>query len=171
MSIEVRLPLIILALLGSVSLAHAQAQRPDNPNHSTQEPSTNSAPGSPTAGVFVDGRLAVPGAPDGDTVPSKFSEKNAADDKLPILGYTFKYLTDEQRHAIYQGVKTTDAAAAKTEPQIGEALSITIAFAPFPTDLDGQVPGLTRYRFIKSGDRLVLVNPANRTVVGIIAPN
>ena len=34
-------------------------------------------------------------------MPSKFSAKNAADDKLIVLAYTLKLLTDEQRRAIY----------------------------------------------------------------------
>src|SRR5688572_24931570 len=38
--------------------------------------------------VFVDGALSVPGAPkDGDTVPSKFSARNAASDRLPIVAF------------------------------------------------------------------------------------
>jgi hypothetical protein len=46
------------------------------------------------------------GAPaDSDTVPAKFSAKNAADDKLITVAYTFKKWTDEQRRAIYQALK------------------------------------------------------------------
>src|SRR5262249_42452734 len=55
--------------------------------------------------VFVNGALAVPGAAtDTDTVPSKFSEKNAADDRLVTLAYTFKLLGREERSAIYQAL-------------------------------------------------------------------
>jgi hypothetical protein len=48
--------------------------------------------------------LAVPGAAT-DTIPAKFSEKNAADDRLIIVAYTFKLLNPEQRSAIYQALK------------------------------------------------------------------
>ena len=69
-----------------------------------EEPSSHAASDKPgDNSVFVNGALAVPGAPaNTDTVPAKFSEKNANDDKLITLAYTFKLLTDEQRRAIYE---------------------------------------------------------------------
>jgi hypothetical protein len=164
---------MLLALLSGVSLAAAQsAQRPDKPEHSTKEPTTDSAQRAPDSGVFVNGRLAVPGAPDGDTVPSKFSEKNAADDQRPIAGYTFKHLTDAQRHAIYQSVTGQSQAAAvtKVDLRVGDQLPSTAALAPLPDELSAQIPGVTRYRFAKAGDNLLLINPGNRVVVGIIRP-
>ena len=45
-------------------------------------------------------------------MPSKFSAKNAADDKLIVLAYTLKLLTDEQRRAIYDELKGQRAGAA-----------------------------------------------------------
>src|SRR5215831_4386575 len=41
----------------------------------------------------------------------KFSARNAADDKLITIAYTFKTLTDEERRAIYQALKGQPAAA------------------------------------------------------------
>jgi LTXXQ motif family protein len=68
----------------------------------------------PANAVFVNGVLAVPGAPaNTDTVPAKFSARNAADDKLITIAYTFKTLTDEERRAIYQALKGQPAAAFK----------------------------------------------------------
>src|SRR5215472_13132981 len=59
----------VLALAASFDFAIAQ-----------QPPAANAQP--PQA-AFVNGALAVPGAPaNTDTIPAKFSEKNAADDKL-----------------------------------------------------------------------------------------
>jgi hypothetical protein len=46
-----------------------------------------------------------------DTVPAKFSAKNAADDKLVTIAYTFKTLTDDERRAIYQALKDQPASA------------------------------------------------------------
>src|SRR5712691_1020697 len=55
----------------------------------------------------------VPGAmPGSDTVPSTLSEKNAADDKLITIAYTFKNLADEQRRAIYQALKDNPVRSA-----------------------------------------------------------
>jgi hypothetical protein len=86
----VRTSALALAFIGSVGLATAQ-----------QQPPPNASP--PANAAFVNGALAVPGAPaNTDTVPAKFSAKNAADDKLITITYTFKTLTDDDRGAIYQ---------------------------------------------------------------------
>ena len=90
---------LVLAFVASVGLAAAQ-----------QQPPPNASP--PANAVLVNGALAVPGAPaNTDTVPAKFSAKNAADDKLITLAYTFKTLTDEDRRAIYQALKAADEVA------------------------------------------------------------
>ena len=84
---------LALAFVGSVGLAVAQ-----------QAPAQNNA--------LVNGALAVPGAPaNTDTVPAKFSVKNAADDKLITVAYTFKTLTDDERRAIYQALKDQRSSA------------------------------------------------------------
>ena len=65
----------VLALAASLDAAIAQ-----------QPPAANAQPPQP---AFVNGALAVPGAPPNtDTIP----EKNAADDKLITLAYKFKTL-------------------------------------------------------------------------------
>src|SRR5262245_11259466 len=101
---------MVLALLGGVAVAAAQqpSPHPDAQQQSQQEKAQQTPPGktgkdepsahAPSAKplddkVFVDGALAVPGAPaDTETVPAKFSQKNAADDKLITVAYTFKML-------------------------------------------------------------------------------
>ena len=79
-----------------------------------REPSSHAPSAKPAENsVFVNGALAVPGAPaNTDTVPAKFSEKNAADDELITLAYTFKLLSDEQRRAICGGLKGQPAGPA-----------------------------------------------------------
>src|SRR5262249_28626271 len=68
--------------------------------------------GPPANAVFVNGALAVPGAPaNTDTVPAKFSAKNAADDELITIAYTFKMLTGEERRTVYQALKGQPTAA------------------------------------------------------------
>ena len=121
---------LALAFVGSVGLAAAQQQPPPaEPQQQMQqdkaqqtpsgkmgkeEPSSHAPSAAPRAdAVFVNGALAVPGAPaNTDTVPAKFSAKNAADDKLITLAYTFKTLTDEQRRAIYEALKGQPAGPA-----------------------------------------------------------
>src|SRR5260221_915944 len=95
----VRTSALALAFVGSIGLAAAQ-----------QQPPPNASP--PANAVLVNGAFAVPGAPaNTDTVPAKFSAKNAADDKLIIIAYTFKTLSDEERRAIYQALKGQPTAA------------------------------------------------------------
>jgi len=80
----------VLALAASFDFAIAQ-----------QPPAANAQP--PQA-AFVNGALAVPGEPaNTDTIPAKFSEKNAADDKLITFAYTFKTLSNEERRARRSG--------------------------------------------------------------------
>ena len=68
----------------------------------TTEPSSKAKSGT-DENVFVNGVLTVPGAPtDVDTAPAKFSERTAADDRLPIVGYRLKQLSEAQRREIAQ---------------------------------------------------------------------
>lgn len=69
-----------------------KAQQTPSGQMGKEEPSSHAPSPKPADNsVFVNGALAVPGAPENvDTVPSKFSAKNAADDKLTTAAYTFK---------------------------------------------------------------------------------
>jgi hypothetical protein len=86
-----------IALIAGLTAAAAQQQIPanqatnpigDGPFKSQQggkeEPSSH-ASGKNTDAVFVDGKLNVPGAPDGQTVPSKYSKHNAEIDAQPLI--------------------------------------------------------------------------------------
>jgi Protein of unknown function (DUF1236) len=115
--------------------------------------------------VFVNGALAVPGAPAStDTVPAKFSEKNAADDKLITLAYTFKLLTDEQRRAIYEGLKGQEAGPAFN---VGVELPSSTELRPVPNDVAARVPQTKDYRYAVADNRVLLVSPVGRLVVGV----
>src|SRR5262249_31394283 len=114
---------LALVLLGSVGFAVAQQRPPEsdgqqrlqqeNWQHTPsgkmgkEEPSSHAAETKPQPNAaFVNGALAVPDAPaNTDTVPAKFSQKNAADDELITIAYTFKTLTDDQRRAVYEALK------------------------------------------------------------------
>jgi hypothetical protein len=117
--------------------------------------------------VFVNGALAVPGAPaNTDTVPAKFSEKNAKDDKLVTLAYTFKLLTDEQRRAIYEGLKGQEAGPA-FNADVGVELPSSIELRPVPNDVAARVPQTKDYRYAVAENRVLLVAPVGRFVVGL----
>ena len=179
---------LVLALLGSTALGagDAVAQQPppavepqqqqqqekalqtESGKMGKEEPSSHAPSQKPTDNsVFVNGALAVPGAPaNTDTVPAKFSEKNAADDKLSTAAYTFKLLTDQQRAAIYTGLKGQLAGPA-FNADIGIELPPSVELRPVPDDVVARVLQTKDYRYAVADNRVLLVSPVTRYVVGV----
>jgi Protein of unknown function (DUF1236) len=178
----------VLALLGSTALSaglaiaqqpppagepqqqqqQEKAQQTPSGKMGAEEPSSHAPSPKPADNaVFVNGALAVPGAPaNTDTVPAKFSEKNAADDKLITLAYTFKLLTDEQRRAIYDGLKGQSAGPA-FNADVGVELPATVELRPVPNDVAARVAQTSDYRYAVADNRVLLVSPVTRYVVGV----
>jgi hypothetical protein len=172
-----------LALLAGASLAIAQqpapptepqqqsqqdkAQQTPSGQAGKEEPSSNAPAVKPRDdAVLVDGALAVPGAAaDTDTVPAKFSAKNAAADKLITIAYTFKTLTDEQRRAIFEALKGQPAGAS-FNANVGDQLSPAVELRAVPNEIAARVPQTRDYQYAVSSDRVLLVSPADRIVVG-----
>src|SRR5262245_30623091 len=70
-----------------------KAQQTPSGQMGKEEPSSHAPSAAPPANaVLVNGALAVPNAPATDMVPAKFSAKNAADDALITIAYTFQPL-------------------------------------------------------------------------------
>jgi Protein of unknown function (DUF1236) len=173
-----------LALLGSAGLAVGQQPPPpaDGQQQSQQEKAQETTSGktgkeepsshTPTEkpaenAVFFNGALAVPDAPrDTQTVPAKFSEKNAADDKLITTAYTLKALTAEQRRTILQALKDQPAGGA-FNADIGAKLPPAIELRALPAELAAQVPQTKDYQYAVADNRVLLVAPINRVVVGV----
>ena len=145
-----------------------KAQQTPSGKMGKEEPSSHAPSAKPADNsVFVNGALAVPGAPaNTDTVPAKFSEKNAADDKLITLAYTFKLLSDEQRRAIYEGL-TSQPAGPAFNADIGVELPSSIELRPVPNDVAARVPQTKDYRYAVADNRVLLVSPVGRFVVGV----
>jgi hypothetical protein len=113
------------------------------------------------------GEQPVPGAmPDSDSVPSTISAKNAADDKLITTAYTFKNLSEEQRRAIYDALKDRPAGSA-FNADVGTELPHAIELHAMPNDLVERVPQTKDYQFAVADNRVLLVSPATRIVVGV----
>ena len=130
-----------------------------------EEPSAH-APTQSTA-VFVDGKLNVPGAPtDSQTVPAKFSERNDKIDKLPIMAMPLG-LSDEQRRAILDSVKQANPPVQTTAAKPAEELAIDIVVHDL--GVAANIPEVARLKFVRTSDRVLLVEPSNRVVVGEIA--
>ena len=175
---------LVLMLLGGTSVALAQQPSPpaDAQQQSQQEKAQQTQSGKtgtvapsalaptdkpPANAVFFNGALAVPDAPaNSQTVPAKFSAQNAADDKLVILAYTFKTLSDDQRRAIYQALKDQPAGQA-FNADIGVELPPAVELHPMPAEVANRVPQTKDYRYAISDNRVLLVAPINRVVVGV----
>jgi Protein of unknown function (DUF1236) len=132
--------------------------------------STTPASQQPT---FVDGKLAVPGAAaDSQTEPAKFSGKNDAIDKLDQNALTEKQLTAEQRHALHQRLGTgreTTGSGGDALAREGVALPASVELRPLPDDVMREMPNIAMYKYTRVGDKVLLVEPANRVVVAVIS--
>ncbi len=160
-----RSSVLALALLGApvVALSQDASHTPKAPH-----PGPNATPPaadahSTNAGTPVQ---PVPGAmPGSDTVPSTMSEQHAADDKLIILAYTFKNLSDEERRAIFAGLKGSAGQAFNAD--IGTQLPLSIGLKPVPPEIVAKVPQTAGYQYTVANNRVLLVSPPNRIVAGV----
>ena len=144
----------------------------------TTEPSSKVKSTTDTS-VFVNGVLAVPGAQtDVDTAPAKFSARTAADDAVPIAGYVLRHLTDEQRRAIFQSVhgkQVTKVGAVPTDSStmVGALVPTAVALdglSPLPEDAVASLPEMRTVMFTTAGEKVLLVNPRTRVVIGVLNP-
>jgi hypothetical protein len=148
-----------------------QNKQGDNATHSTpgragtEEPGSH-APSQDTA-VFVNGKLNVAGAPaDSQTVPAKFSQRNDAIDKLPILGMSLGF-SEEQKRAIADAVRKTNAPVTASAAKVSDELALNIVVQDLPASASD--PALAKLKFVRAQDRILLIEPTNRIVIGEIA--
>ena len=186
------IPLVLVALLGGYGLASAQEKVDESKKQElkqvapvpptgkdpsgqagTQEPSTKVTGSSPSSGVFVDGKLAVPGAAaDGETVPSKYSARNAAIDKLPIVAFSLR-LTEAQKREIYGQLHSGPGGLALSPgyAMVGAEIPADIALRdlrPVPESLTARFPELRWTSYLIEGPSVLLAD-ANNMVVGVLS--
>jgi hypothetical protein len=182
MTNHVRGALLTVALFGGIGVAPAQspaqspgniesAQHPQVPGRDgVEEPSVKQAP-KPAAegGVFVDGRLNVPNAPDEtSTTPSKVSQRNQQLDNIPIMARG-PQLTDAQRKLIVERVMAAGGAPAQVVAAPTAQLPAGVEMHPWPSDIAGQVPSIRDTKYVKLSDKVLVVRPESRIVVEEIA--
>jgi hypothetical protein len=132
-----------------------------------EEPGSHgpSTDGSPSP-VFVNGALNVPGAPaDSQTVPAKFSKRNDAIDHLPIMGMSLG-LSDEQKRKIVESVRAANVPVASSNAKVSDELAWTVKVEDLPASAND--PDLAKLKYVRTQDRILLVDPPNRIVVGEI---
>lgn len=180
--VVLRSGLISLAILMTLGVAFAQqgkdlaspeqkaqqekAQQSKEGQTGTTEPSSHADLADDTA-ALVNGRLAVPGAPaDSQTVPAKFSERNAALDALPTMAFPLP-LTDDQRSRIRDAV--SKAPVENATARSAELLPNGIDVRELPPQVTDQMPAVRNLGYVRTADKVLLVSPPNRIVVGEIA--
>ncbi|MBX9778126.1 MAG: hypothetical protein K2Y71_27400 [Xanthobacteraceae bacterium] len=175
--------LATLAILLTIGLAAAQqgenlaspeqkaqqekAQQTKEGQAGTTEPSSH-APSAPPdeSWVFWNGRMIVPGAPaDSQTVPAKYSERNDALDQLPTMAFPLP-LTDEQRQRIRAAVSKVPAESASARP--AEQLPSNVNVRELPRDVTQEIPATRNLGYVRTSDKILLISPPNRIVVGEI---
>src|SRR5262249_50689949 len=92
--------------------------------------------------------------------------RNAADDQLITVAYTFKTLTADQRDAIYQALKDQPSDLA-FNAKVGDELPFAADLHAVPDQLVASVPQTRDYRYTVADNRVLLVAPTARIVVGI----
>jgi hypothetical protein len=145
-----------------------KAQQSDDGRAGTTEPSSHAPAAKPDeSGLLQNGRLTVPGAPaDSQTVPSKFSKRNAELDALPTMAFPLP-LTDEQRARIR-------AALGKAPVESGanvhsaDLLPNGINVRELSDQLTAEIPAMRHLGYVRTSDRILLVSPPSRIVMGEI---
>ena len=115
---------------------------------------------------LLKGQTCVAYSPDPVSAARVSVEYSRDNDKLVILAYTFKTLSDDQRRAIYQALKDQPAGQA-FNADIGVELPPAVELHPMPAEVANRVPQTKDYRYAISDNRVLLVAPINRVVVGV----
>ncbi len=149
-----------------------QDSQGDKATHSTagragaEEPGSH-APSQDTA-AFVNGALNVPGAPaDSQTVPAKFSKRNDAIDHVAIMAMPLG-LSDAQKRTIVDAVRAGQAPVVTTAAKPAQELAWDVVVQDMPASAND--PAFAKLKYVRAQDRILLVEPTNRVVIGEI-PN
>ena len=106
------------------------------------------------------------------TMPSKISGENATLDKLPTTALQFP-MTDAQKKLIAASLASTprtQTAVDMANVHVAGFLPTGVPMQEFSGDLTQQYLAVSRYKYVKLDDRILIVDPANLTVVGEIKP-
>jgi hypothetical protein len=139
-----------------------------------QEPSTQGKGPIASTEVLVNGRLTVPGAAtDGQAVPSKYSARNAALDKLPTVAFTLHHLTEAQRREIFERLHSGRGGLALSpgHAMVGAELPAEIALRdlkPVPESLTAKFPELRGASYLAEAPNVLLVG-TNNVVIGVLS--
>jgi hypothetical protein len=179
------LPIIAAAMLAGAGGALAQAPQPSDPAKAGDAAST-AQPASQVPQPVQNPESTVGLAPSdqpinnakarvaGQVVPS--SQDTAAHnasilehDRQPILTHTFNF-TAEQKQAIVDALANEKASDSDNGAALKETMVVpsSLALKPVPDQIGQEMPWVKPYYYVKTGDRIALVNPLGRYVAAII---
>jgi hypothetical protein len=124
--------------------------------------------------VLVNGKLTAPGAAtDGQTVPSKYSARNAALDKLPTVAFTLQHLTEAQRREIFARLHSGRGGLALSpgHAMVGAELPAEVALRdlkPVPESVTAKFPELRGTSYLAEEPNVLLVG-TNNVVLAVLS--
>lgn len=150
------------------TLAEARAAKlmpdSDQPALGSQVANTNATTGSASAAATPAGPIGATG----QTMPAKFSKRNDTLDRVPIMAQP-STLSDQDRQRIYQAAMADKTLTAGDADQLAPASELDSQQAldethPLPASVAG-IKGLKNLGYVKTKDKVFLVEPATRIVV------
>jgi len=160
---------------GAAHLAEA-AQGGGQPNQAVQNPGApqgdtqpaGSEPPHANPGPTGDSTQAGPIGASPQTKPAKFDEAVAARDRIPIMARPLP-LSDDQKRQIYESVmNNAQSPVAETAAGPATILPDRVELDALPSGLEDKIPAVRGYKSVKLQDKVLLVSPASRVVVGEI---
>jgi hypothetical protein len=99
------------------------------------------------------------------TVPSTMSVENDKLDKLPVIAYSF-WLSDADKKLIIEGVANAPKADGKiNSAKVADLLPPGVESVNFPADLAQKVPMAGRYAYVKTENRVLVIDPNLKIIV------
>src|SRR5262249_35642265 len=97
----------------------------------------------------------------------KYSARNAALDKLPTIAQPL-WLNDEQRQKIAATLKGGNAPKATVSTPFAGQIPPNVEMVDIPDALKREIPDVRTLKYVDAGERILLIDPPNLTVVGEI---
>jgi hypothetical protein len=110
----------------------------------------------------------------GQTMPAKLSTRNDVLDRVPIMAWPMS-LSDQERQQIYLAVMAEKSQPAANADKLAPASELSTDHAlndmhALPASLRG-IAALTGLQYVKTKDKVLLVQASTRTVVEQISPS
>ena len=99
------------------------------------------------------------------TAPSTVSAENDKLDKLPVIAYSF-WLSDADKKLVVQGVANAPKAdGTLNSAKVADLLPSGVESVDFPADLAQKLPMAGRYAYVKTDNRVLVIDPNLKIIV------